>query len=121
MATSSIAAGTIRLAPFTESDAFLFRDSASGGILFLVGGAGLGLGVSNTHNSRKKVSEKNTSESITSDVLISLSLPKNGSGEFIVKLPSPIVRPEDREKLLGLKYVKARSDTLKFWSFEKRS
>ncbi|MDT8303582.1 MAG: hypothetical protein RQ760_19030, partial [Sedimentisphaerales bacterium] len=104
------------IVPLTESDAFLFEDSASGGILFLLEGAGLGLGVSNAHHSRKRASEKNTSESMTSDVLISLSLPKNGSGEFIIKLPSPIVRPEDREKLLGLNYVKARSDTLKFWS-----
>ncbi len=105
-----------RIVPLIESNAFLFAESASGNILFSVEGAGLMLGAGNTHKGGKKAGEKMTFESMTSDVLISLSMPKDGSREFIVKLPSPIVRPEDREKLLGLKYVKARSETLEFWS-----
>jgi len=104
------------IVPLIESDTFLFEESASGNILFSVEGAGLGLSAGNTHKGGKEAGGKKTSESITSDVLISLSLPNDGSKEFIVKLPSPVVRPGDREKLLGLKYVKARSETLEFWS-----
>ena len=48
--------------------------------------------------------------------MISLDIGGNDSQEFIVKLPSPIVSPEDQEKLLGLEYAKARSETLNFWS-----
>ncbi len=105
-----------RIVPLIESNAFLFEESDSSNILFSVEGAGLILGAGNTHKGEKKAGDKKTSESITSDVLISLCLPKDSSREFIVKLPSPIVQPEDREKLLGLKYVKARSETLEFWS-----
>jgi len=104
------------IVPLIACNTFLFEESASGNILFSVEGAGLTLGAGNTHKGGKEAGGKKTSESMTSDVLISLSLPKDGSREFIVKLPSPIVHPEDREKLLGLKYVKARSETLEFWS-----
>ena len=105
-----------RIVPLTESDAFLFEESTSGGILFSVEGTSLGLRVSSNPNGGKKADEKNNSKSTTRNIVISFNLGGNDSQEFIIKLPSPIVRPEDREKLLGLKYVKARSDTLKFWS-----
>jgi len=105
-----------RIVPLTESDAFLFEESTSGGILFSVEGTSLGLRVSSNPNGGKKADEKNNSKSTTRNIVISFNLGGNDSQAFIIKLPSPIVRPEDREKLLGLKYVKARSDTLKFWS-----
>jgi hypothetical protein len=105
-----------QVVPLTESDAFLFEDSASGNILFSAEGAGLGLRVSSNPDGGKKADEKKKSKSIASHIVISFDLAANDSREFVVKLPSPIVSPEDREKLLGLEYVKARSETLDFWS-----
>ena len=43
-------------------------------------------------------------------------LPANGSHEFIVKLPSPMVAAEDTAKLRAIEYSQARQQTLDFWS-----
>jgi len=45
-----------------------------------------------------------------------LDLPANSSSEFVVKLPSPMVEPGDRETLLRIGYDDAREKTLNFWS-----
>ncbi len=45
-----------------------------------------------------------------------LDLPAKGSESFVVKLPSPMVEPDDLKTLLNLDYNTARSSTLKFWS-----
>lgn len=50
------------------------------------------------------------------DVTATLQLPANGSREFVVKLPSPMVDPADASKLLALDYNIARKATLDFWS-----
>jgi hypothetical protein len=50
------------------------------------------------------------------DIILSFHLPAGGSREFVVKLPSPVVRPQGRSKLMNLDYAKARADTLRFWS-----
>jgi len=105
-----------KITPLADSDAFLFEDSASGNILFSIEGTGPGLRISSKPDSGKKADEKKNTKSTTSQIVISLDIGGNDSQEFIVKLPSPIVSPEDREKLLALEYVKARSETLKFWS-----
>ena len=44
-----------------------------------------------------------------------LELPPKGSQAILVKLPSPVVLPKDRAKLLALDYAAARAETLKFW------
>ena len=105
-----------KIVPLADSAAFLFEDGASGNILFSVEGTRPGLRVSSKPDSGKKAVQKKDSKSTTSQIVISLDLAANDSQEFIVKLPSPIVRPEDREKLFGLEYAKARSETLNFWS-----
>ncbi len=50
------------------------------------------------------------------DVTVPVELPANGSGEFFVALPSPVVEPGDLAALLDLDYNAARASTLKFWS-----
>ncbi len=45
-----------------------------------------------------------------------IRLPAGGSLECIVKLPSPVVLPQDRAKLLALDYASARAETVRFWS-----
>ncbi len=45
-----------------------------------------------------------------------LLLPANGSREFVVKLPSPMVNPDDAATLEAIDYDTARKTTLDFWS-----
>jgi hypothetical protein len=105
-----------KIVPLVDSAAFLYKDSASGNILFSVEGMELGLQVGSNLDTEKKADEKKNSKLTTRNIVISFDLGANESRQFIVKLPSPVVRPEDREKLLGLEYTKARSETLNSWS-----
>jgi hypothetical protein len=50
------------------------------------------------------------------EATVFLNLPPHGSRAFIVKLPSPVVEPSDRNKLLNLNFDSARTATLNFWS-----
>jgi len=93
-----------------EPAAFCYEDNASGNILFSVEGTNLEL------QDDGKADEKKNSKVITRNVVLSFDLDANDSKEFIVKLPSPVVHPEDRGKLLSLEYFKARLETLNFWS-----
>ena len=47
---------------------------------------------------------------------VPLAIPAGAARQLVVKLPSPVVGLQDREKLLALDYVAAREATLKFWS-----
>jgi hypothetical protein len=114
-----------KIVPLAESSAFCYEDSASGNILFSVEGTGLALYQSGAglelrdggkSDSDEKADDKKDSKLTTGNVVISFDLGAKESRQFIVKLPSPVVRPDDREKLLGLEYSKARSETLNFWS-----
>ncbi len=46
---------------------------------------------------------------------LQIELPSQGSQAILLKLPSPVVLPKDRAKLLALDYAAARAGTLKFW------
>lgn len=50
------------------------------------------------------------------DATVFLDLPANGSREFVVKLPSPVARPEDAATFQAIDYESARTATLNFWS-----
>ena len=52
----------------------------------------------------------------TSTTTVTLDLPAHGAGEFIVKLPSPVVTAKDREQFLALDYAASRMATVKFWN-----
>ena len=45
---------------------------------------------------------------------LQLELPPQGSKEFVVKLPSPVILPKDRAKLLALDHEAARAGTSSF-------
>jgi hypothetical protein len=105
-----------KIVSLAESSAFCYEDSASGNILFSVEGTGLELRDGGKSDNKEKADEKKNSKLTTRNPVISLDLGAKESCQFIVKLPSPVVRPEDRGKLLSLEYSKARSETLNFWS-----
>src|SRR6478609_7047130 len=50
------------------------------------------------------------------DLDLSLELLGNASTEFVVKLPSPMVKREAQPKLIALDYSHAKERTLAFWS-----
>ncbi len=50
------------------------------------------------------------------EATVFLNLPARASHSFIVKLPSPMVAPENLNTLLKIDYDSARSATLNFWS-----
>ncbi len=50
------------------------------------------------------------------DLTVTLDLPAGGSKEFFLILPSPVVAPAGRDRLLALDYAAARARTLDFWS-----
>jgi hypothetical protein len=105
-----------RIVPLVKSSAFCYEDSASGNILFTIKGTGLEIRDGGKSDNKEKADEKKNSKITTRNIVISFDLGANESNQFIVKLPSPVVPPEDSGKLLGLEYAKARSETLNFWS-----
>jgi hypothetical protein len=106
----------LKIVPMAESPAFCYEDSASGNILFSIEGTGLNLRDGGKSDSDEKADEKRDSKLITRNIVISFDLGANESRQFTVKLPSPVVRPKDRENMLSLEYSKARLETLNFWS-----
>lgn len=50
------------------------------------------------------------------DVTVTFTLLANGSREFFVTLPSPVIEPSGREALSALDYNAAREQTIRFWS-----
>jgi len=86
----------------------LFRDSAYRQVLLGIEGAEPDIqfgGVLDRQREQKR---------LTATVFV--DLPARGSREFVVKLPSPMIRPEDAGTFTSLNYDAARSATLNFWS-----
>lgn len=101
---------------FVHSDVMLERhgraqllsDSAFHRVLFAIEGIDQEAEWSGTHDYQRE--EKRV------DATVYLSLPANGSREFVVKLPSPMVNPSDAASLDAIDYDAARKATLDFWS-----
>jgi len=106
----------LKIVTMAKSTEFCYEDCASGNILFSVEGTNLELRDGRNPDTDKKADEKKNSKLITKNIVISFDLGANKSHQFIVKLPSPVFRTEDRKRLLGLKYSRARAETLNFWS-----
>jgi hypothetical protein len=105
-----------KIIQLADSAEFCYEDSASGNVLFSVEGTGLRLRDGSNPDAEKKADEKKNSKLTTRNIEISLNLSANASRQFIIKILSPVFRPEDVERLLGLEYSKARAETLTFWS-----
>ena len=92
----------------TNAKGVLFRDSAYRQVVLSVEGAGRELEWSGIHDYQREQKRLNAT------VLLDLSA--GGSREFVVKLPSPMVRPEDVAKFQAIDYESARNATVNFWS-----
>ena len=82
------------------------EETKSQGVTMVLAGSGLALRSSLTTGKNQK----------TQVLEVDVSLPAGGSREFVVKLPSPLVAPPYRERLLKLDYARAREATLRYWS-----
>ncbi len=87
-------------------------EEATGQILFSLDGSEL----LHLSCSSKKLGNVSKDENpILYETKLTLALNPQESGEWIIKLPSPIVSLQDREKLLSLDYQKSLEKTLQFW------
>jgi len=99
-----------------EDGALVFEENSSGRILFTVAGPGLEISSCCTRQDPKRPHSKRQPGWRQFDITLAFELNGGTSKEFIIKLPSPMVLPEDREKLTGLDYVRSRQNTVRFWS-----
>jgi hypothetical protein len=60
--------------------------------------------------------EKRFEKTLRLDITVLENLAANGSREFVVKLPSPLLDPDSTKTLEELNYAQARGATLQFWS-----
>jgi hypothetical protein len=86
----------------------LLSDAAFHQVLFSIEGLDQEVEWSGTHDYEREEKRVNAT--------CILNLPANGSREFVVKLPSPMVNPGDRSKLDAIDYDAARRATLEFWT-----
>jgi len=95
---------------------FVFEENTSRRILFTVTGPGLEISSCCTRQDPKQPDGKAKALWKQFEAVLTFELAGNANREFIVKLPSPMVLPEDRDKLIKLDYAESRQETLKFWS-----
>jgi len=114
----------------TNDNALLLEDSEAGNVLLGVGGGGLAPQTNTLGGSKRQPNQTapavpfvsfvslsaHGSKWQTNQFTLAVTLPANGAREFIVKLPSPLVPPVDRQAFLALDYDASREATLKFWS-----
>lgn len=106
----------LRTVPLSSGGAFLLEESASHRILLCVEGVAVVVRLSETTRAEAGKTGEKEGAPKRSGLTASLSLPENGSAEFVAKLPSPAVSTQDRARLLELEFAAARAATLKFWS-----
>ena len=99
-----------------EGNTFVFEEKTSRRILFTVAGSGLQISSYIMKQDPERPDDKTKTHWTQFDTVLTFGLSADASKEFIVKLPSPMVLPEDRDKLIKLDYDASRGDTLKFWS-----
>ncbi len=109
-------ADTEEVACRSEGDTFIFEENIGRRILFAVAGSGLQVSSYITEQDPERPKDKSLTHWRQFDTVLTFKLSADASKEFIVKLPSPMVLPEDQDKLIRLDYDACRRDTLKFWS-----
>jgi len=100
----------------SEGNTFVFEENTSRRILFAVAGSDLEISSYVTRQDPEQPDGKTRTHWRQFDTVLTFELNADASKEFIVKLPSPMILPEDRDKLIKLDYTGSRQDTLKFWS-----
>ena len=90
-----------------SGETVLFRDNAHQRVLFSISGSDnvQWSGAADYQHEMKRINGT-----------LFANVPANGTREFIVKLPSPMVAPGDATKLNALNYAAARQIALDFWS-----
>ena len=96
---------------YREGSALLFREQGRRGVLLAVEG---GDGEPLWNGTRDYQSGPNRQKRV--DATVFLDLPANGTRQFVVKLPSPMVDAEKAQTLAAIDYGRAREATLRFWS-----
>jgi len=91
-----------------SAQTFLFEESRGRGVFFTVGGIEGKVERTGFRDFGKEMKRFDATSSMT--------LPANGSREWIVRLPSPIATPQNLARLLIPDYAAARKATLDFWS-----
>jgi len=109
-------AGSLEIMWQKEPNTFLFEENVGNRILLAVEGSALNVSLSGTNQQPQKSDDKQNTGWRQREILLTFDLAKGTSKDFIVKLPSPRVSPEDRDKLIKLDYTGSRQDTLKFWA-----
>jgi hypothetical protein len=109
-------ADTGEIACRSQGNTFIFEENIGRRILFAVAGSGLQVNSYITEQDPERPNDKSLTHWRQFDTVLTFKLSADASKEFIVKLPSPMVLPEDQDKLIRLDYDACRRDTLKFWS-----
>ena len=99
----------------SEGNTFVFEENTSRRILFAVAGSDLEISSYVTRQDPEQPDGKTRTHWRQFDTVLTFELNADANKEFIVKLPSPMILPEDRDKLIKLDYTGSRQDTLKFW------
>lgn len=97
-----------QLIPEHRRDSVLFLDDVNHNTLFSVQGEGFNV----EHCESKSVNKEDLNGF---EIILSFSLKPDEARELIVKLPSPMVLPDDRDTLLAMDYEDARRKTIQFW------
>ena len=100
----------------SEDDTFLLVENVTNRILFVVEGSSLRIGSWVTKDDPKSSDAKKNTRWKSIEAVLTFDLAKNTSTEFVVKLPSPMVLSQDRDKLVNLDYASSREATLRFWA-----
>jgi len=90
---------------------FVCEESNSRGTLLSIQAAGLAVDASS-----RSAESKDGAATTTTELTTSLTLQAGAGREIIVKLPSPVVLPADRQQLLSIDCAAAREATVRFWS-----
>jgi hypothetical protein len=96
---------------YREANALLFREQGRRGVVLAVEG---GDGEPLWNGTRDYQSGPNRQKRV--DATVFLDIPANGTRQFVVKLPSPMLDAEKAKTLAAIDYGRAREATLKFWS-----
>jgi hypothetical protein len=97
----------------SQGDTILFEESGARRVLFTVEGPGLTVTSCDTKDEDTKDRDKRRWKA--SEVVLTFDPAQGASREFVVKLPSPTVAPEDVAPLAKLEYAACRDATLRFW------
>jgi hypothetical protein len=105
-----------RLSRETHPDAVIIRETESDRMLFSLERDNLTDSSLKTCEETTAAQEKNGHKWKTMRSVRDVELAGREIQRYIIKLPSPMIAPEDEDKLLELDYAAARTETLEFWA-----